>query len=355
MVKKLQFRQVSGGCISFKRGALALACALALGNAQAQEKSEGEEWVNPEHTQETFLDFSNGWFVGMGGGATIHYGDVALYNHWPKFRDYDQSIAGGFAIYGGKKIAYGLAAEIQLSKGKLMGQKIADKLYNRYFKADFMDYSVSVKYNLTQQLFRKPHYSKIISRTSLHLTAGAGQTFFRSRLYKQAYNGQWYLERVSGYDATGIDSAGITSAGGLVTTRKGMTSALIVPVGGKINYKLNHRTDVTMDIRYVTVFSDELDAWVRSWSHKDRYLYLGIGFTLNIGKKDDEDVPKEKRFIPNEESTTTAGAVDGDIPAIPLPGKKSGKKTKADRELELKLKMYEMQLMIFELQYLMLN
>lgn len=355
MVKKLEFRRVMGGCRSFKRSVLTLVCALALCNAQGQEKSEGEEWVNPEHTQEKFLDFKNGWFVGAGGGPTVYYGDVALYNHWPKFKDYGQSIAGGFSIFGGKKIIYGLAAEIELSKGKLMGMKIADRLYNRYFKADYMDYSVSVKYNLTQQLFRKPHYSKIISRTSLHLTAGAGQTFFRSRLYKQAHDGNWYLEKVTGFEATGIDSAGITSAGGLVTTRKSMGKALIMPIGGKINYKINHRTDVTMDVRYVTVFSDEVDGWVRSWSHKDRYLYLGFGVTLNIGKKDDEDVPREKRFIPNEEKTATAGAADGDIPAIPLPGKKSGKKTKADRELELKLKMYEMQLMIFELQYLMLN
>jgi hypothetical protein len=354
MARKLLITPVLGNCRSIVKGAIFAAALLASMYLQAQEKSEGEDWVNPEHTPEKFLDFKNGWFVGLAGGPTLHYGDVALYNYWPKFKDYDQSIAGGFSLFGGKKIIYGLAAEIELSKGKLMGQKIADKLYNRYFRADYMDASLSVKYNLTQQLFRKSHYSKIVSRTSLFLTAGAGQTFFRSRLYKQAYNGQWYLEKAIGYNTTGVDSAGITSAGGLVTTKKGMVNSLMVPVGGKINYKINHRTDVTMDVRYVTVFSDEIDGWVRSWSHKDRYLFIGIGFTLNIGKKDDEDLPKDKRFIKDKDEKA-ASSSDPEIPQIPLPGKSSGKKSKSDRELELKLKMYELQLMIFELQYLMVN
>jgi len=339
-------------CTSFVKSMLFITLIAGPVSLLAQEKSE--DWVNPEHTQEKFTGFKEGWFVGLDAGTTLHYGDVALYNYWPKFRDYDQSFGSGFSIFGGKKFIYGLAAEIQLSRGKLMGQKIADRLYNRYFKADYMDYSVNVKYNLSQQIFRKSHHSKLVSRSSLFITAGVGQTFFRSRLYKQANNTQWYLESTNGYNTTGIDSAGINAAGGLVTTRKSMANAIIMPIGGKINYKLNHRADVTVDVRYVTVFSDQLDSWVRTWSHKDRYLYMGIGLTLNIGKKEEEDLPKEKRFIKDEEAKAASSA-DPEIPNIPIPGKKSGKKTKSDRELELKLKMYEMQLMIFELQYLMLN
>lgn len=351
MGKKLPVTAFLASYARYVKGALFAVACISVSYAQAQEK--GEDWVNPEHTQEKFSGFKEGWFVGLDAGTTLHYGDVALYNYWPKFKDYDQSFGSGFSVFGGKKFIYGLAAEIQLSKGKLMGQKIADRLYNRYFKADYMDYSVNVKYNLTQQIFRKAHYSKLVSRTSLFITAGAGQTFFRSRLYKQANNAQWYLESTNGYNTTGIDSAGINAAGGLVTTRKSMASAIIMPIGGKINYKLNHRADVTVDVRYVTVFSDQLDSWVRSWSHKDRYLYMGIGLTLNIGKKDEEDVPKEKRFIKDEETKTSSA--DPDIPQIPLPGKTSGKKSKADRELEMKLKMYELQLMIFEMQYLLMN
>jgi len=238
-----------------------------------------------------------GWFIGVDGGLSIFYGDVTLYNKFPKTKDFSKSSGNVINIFGGKKFKFGLAAEAQVFNGNLKGEKQADMLYKRYFKADIMGYSVSAKYNLSQLMFRDKNDRSFFNRLSVYLTAGGGQIFFRSRLYKLALNNQWYLENVSGFSATGIDSAGIGAAGGLVANKAKTVSAIIVPVGGKINFKLNHKTDLVLDVSYVTCFTDQMDGWSRNWSHKDRYLTAGLGLVYNFGTKSDSDIPDSDRFL----------------------------------------------------------
>lgn len=326
--------------------ALCFAITLSF-TALAQDK-----WQNPEHTNENFMSFKTGWFVGADGGVSLFYGDVTKYNYFPKFADYKKSFGNGFSIHGGKKFKYGLAAEIQLSKGTLKGEKIADKLYPRYFNADYMDYSVGLKFNLSQQIFRGTQPRKFFNRLSVFATVSGGQTFFRSRLYKQANNGQWYLEHVNGYSASGIDSAGINRAGGLVTNKTAMASAIILPVGGKINYMLNGKTEITFDLRYVTVFSDKLDSWERSWTHYDKYMYMGVGLTYNIGKTDGDDMPDSQRYLPHEKKDEVSANPDDMQGKVPSRGGLFRRKAKSDKDTEIRLKMYELMLMMFEMNYM---
>ncbi|MDX2173168.1 MAG: hypothetical protein SFY56_08615 [Bacteroidota bacterium] len=320
------------------------------------------KYDNPEHTSEDLLGLKDGWFVGFDGGATLFYGDVALYNNFPKLKDLNKSMGGGVSIFGGKKFKFGLAAEIQLFKGTLKGEKHADNLYQRYFRADLLGYSVSAKYNLSQLMFREKNDRKLFNRLALYINVGAGQTFFRSRLYKLANNNKWYLENTSGFTSSGIDSAGAKSGGGIVTDKVKTISSIIIPVGGKLNFKLNAKTDLVLDVNYVTVFSDQLDAWVRSWSHKDRYLYTGIGLMHNFGNAKSDDIPDEDRFLRPHAKKTKSKKVRGDAyeksssTSIGDSSKKGlfkKKEKKEDKDLEIKLKLYELQLKLFEMQYLM--
>jgi hypothetical protein len=319
------------------------------------------KYDNPQHTSEDLLGLKDGWFIGFDGGATLFYGDVALYNNFPKLKDLNKSMGGGVSVFGGKKFKFGLAAEIQLFKGTLKGEKQADNLYRRYFKADLLGYSVSAKYNLSQLLFREKNDRSFFNRLALYINVGVGQTFFRSRLYKLANNNKWYLENVSGFTTSGIDSAGPKSAGGLVNDRVQTVSAIILPVGAKLNFKLNAKTDLVLDVNYVTVFSDQLDAWVRSWSHKDRYLYTGIGLMHNFGNAKSDDIPDEDRFLRPHTKKTKSKKVSGDAyeksSSTSASDSKKGlfkkKEKKEDKDLEIKLKLYELQLKLFEMQYLM--
>lgn len=315
---------------------------------------------NPEHTSEDLLGLKDGWFVGFDGGATLFYGDVALYDNFPKPSDLKKSMGGGVSLLGGKKFKFGLAAEIQLFKGTLKGEKQAANLYQRYFTSDLLGYSVSAKYNLSQLMFREKNDRRFFNRLAVYVNVGAGQTFFRSRLYKLANNNKWYLENVSGFTTAGIDSAGAKSSAGIVTDKVKTVSSIIIPVGAKVNFKLNANTDLFLDVSYVTVFSDQLDAWVRTWTHKDRYLYTGVGLMYNFGKSEGNDIPDSDRFLRPHGKKSKSKKVSGDAyeksSSTSTSDSKKGlfkkKEKKEDKDLEIKLKLYELQLKLFEMQYL---
>jgi hypothetical protein len=333
-------------------------CLVLLSTVALSQKKSS--YRNPEHTTEDLMGLKQGWFVGADLGTTLFYGDVSLFNSIPKYKDLGVSAGRGFSLYGGKKFKFGLSAEIQLFKGTLKGEKRADMLYPRYFRADVTSYAVNAKYNLSQLIFREQNDRKFFNRLTMYVTVGGGQVFFRSRLYKYAVNDQWYLEKVSGFASIGVDSAGVSTAGGLVTEKAKTVSAFILPIGGKINFKLNQKTDVVLDINYTTAFTDQLDSWSRSWSHKDRYLYAGIGLMYNFGNKASEDVPDSDRLLrPGAEKSDVSGAA-GDAydssssssDSKPKKGRLSKKNKKEDKDLEIKMKLYELQLKLFEMQYL---
>lgn len=365
MVKKIFYFTTSPILVDVKFNSLILCIALffissfSYSQDSLSSSKKKSSYINPEHTSENYMNIKYGWFIGADIGPTLFYGDVALYNNLPKRGDYSKSTGRGFSIYGGKKFKLGLSAELQLFKGTLKGEKQSGKLYRRYFNADLMGYSVSAKYNLSQLLFRDKNDRKFFNRMTVYLTVGVGQTFFRSRLYKLAVNNQWYLERVNGFSTSGIDSAGISQAGGLVQDKQKSISAIILPVGGKLNFKLNQKTNIILDVNYVTAFTDQIDSWSRSWSHKDRYLYTGVGLMYNFGMALEEDIPnRDKLFRLKTKSSKSAGISDG------YEKSNSSKRTglfrnrgknddkEKDKDLEIKLKLYELQLKLFEMQYL---
>ncbi|HTA62240.1 MAG TPA: hypothetical protein VK835_07285, partial [Bacteroidia bacterium] len=234
-------------------------------------------------------------------------------------------------------------------------------LYERRFKGDVLSYSINVKYNLSQFFFREKNDRKFFNRLGVYLTAGFGQVYYRSILYKLANNNQWYIEKATGYNTKGIDSAGTTSAGGVVTTKAKMASAFILPIGGKINFKLNKKTDIVLDIYYVTVFSKSVDSWQRAWTKDDKYLYTGIGLCYNFGRGDEDEVPDDQRLLRPHAKDSKASSSDGsDAYNNDMTGSSSDKKPlfkkksskKEDKDLEIKLKLYELQLKLFEMQFL---
>ncbi|HEX7412931.1 MAG TPA: hypothetical protein VF411_02715, partial [Bacteroidia bacterium] len=231
----------------------------------SQTSGTSDTWVNSDHKRENLMGIKQGWFVGADFGSNLFYGAITMYNNFPKPKDFSKSFGRGYSFYGGKKFKFGLSAEAQVFKGTMQGEKISPPLYQRYFTGDLLSYSISAKYNLSQLFFREKQDRKFFNRLGLYATVGVGQVFYRSILYKKAINNQWYIENATGYNATGIDHAGINSAGGVITSKAKMASAIILPIGGKINFKLNKKTDIVLDIYYVNVFTKSMDSWYRAW------------------------------------------------------------------------------------------
>src|SRR6202007_255389 len=90
-------------------------------------------WINPEHTSENLMGIKQGWFIGADFGSNLFYGDVALYNVFPKYKDFGQSFGNGYSLYFGKKFKYGLSVEGQGLKSTLGGEKIGGQVYARFF------------------------------------------------------------------------------------------------------------------------------------------------------------------------------------------------------------------------------
>ena len=323
--------------------------------------SFSQAWINSDHKQENLMGVKKGWFVGADFGSNLYYGAISLYNNFPKTKDFNKSFGTGYSFYGGKKFKFGLAAEAQVFKGNIQGYKISPPLYERKFKGDVLSYAINVKYNLSQLFFREKQDRKFWNRLGLFATAGFGQVYYRSILYKLASNNQWYIEKATGYNTKGVDSAGIGTAGGVVTTKSKMASSFILPIGGKINFKLNKKTDIVLDICYVTIFSKSVDSWQRAWTKDDKYLYTGLGLCYNFGRGDEDEVPEDQRILrpqaknskaeSSDASDAYTGDLTGDSPAKKgLFNKKKSKKE--DKDLEVKLKLYELQLKLFEMQFL---
>jgi|GEM_PF-2574481 hypothetical protein len=341
---------------------IVFSCVFASSFSALSQSASNSDWVNSDHKTENLMGLKQGWFVGGDFGSTLHYGAISLYNRFPKVNDFSKSFGNGYSLYGGKKFKFGLAAEAQVFKGNILGYKISPPLYERKFTGNVLGYSINAKYNLSQLFFREKNDRKFFNRLGVYLTAGFGQVYYRSILYKLASNNQWYIENATGYKTKGVDSAGINSAGGVVTTKAAMASAFILPIGGKLNFKLNKKTDIVLDIYYATVFSKSVDSWDRTWTKDDKYLYMGLGLCYNFGRGDEDEVPDSQRLLrPHERHSKAASTTDssnddmtGSTGSPEKKGlfKRKSSSKKEDKDLEIKLKLYELQLKLFEMQFL---
>jgi hypothetical protein len=330
--------------------------------SQTTTTPTNSDWVNSDHKRENLMGFKQGWFVGADFGSTLFYGAISLYNRFPAPKDFSKSFGNGYSFYGGKKFKFGLAAEAKVFKGNILVYKISPPLYERKFTGNVLGYSLNVKYNLSQLFFREKNDRKFFNRLGIFVTAGFGQIYYRSILYKLANNNQWYIEKTTGYNTKGVDSAGINSAGGVVTAKATMASSFILPIGGKLNFKLNKKTDIVLDIYYATIFSKSVDSWQRAWTKDDKYLYMGLGLCYNFGRGDEDEVPQDQRLLRPQAKQEKTGATEGSDAYNGDMGSGSSEKKglfkkkssykKEDKDLEIKLKLYELQLKLFEMQFL---
>jgi len=305
--------------------------------------------------QGQYLDFKSGWFFGADAGTTLFYGDVTTYNVFPKFSDFNKSFGHGISLFGGKQIKWGLSGEIQVSSGSLKGTKTDVANIPFFFNGDYQSYSLSAKYNISDlylRKFGKRSNGKNANRMNVYFTVGGGQVFYRSRLYYVAGN---RLKQAYGYTET----LPTQPTGQYLLEKSNSLSSIIIPVGVKFQHKLNYKTDLSFDFYYVNTFTDKLDAWERSWSHEDRYLYMAVGLVYHFGRREDSDeVPKSLRVSSEkkEVSNDDASEAGDSAPRKGLFGRRSRKSNSTDNDdLNLRLKLFDTQLKLFEMQNMIDN
>lgn len=325
--------------------------------AQQQQFDQIEQVAEPENEevkmpddQGNYLDLKSGWFLGGDIGTSLLYGDVTTYNVFPDFSNFNKIFGSGVSILGGKKIKWGLSGEIQLSSLKTKGYKTSIPNNPFYFNGDYRSYSVSAKYNLSDFYMRnmgKRISGKIPNRLQTYFSVGIGQVFFRSRLY---YAADKRLKKTYGYKES---AQGQITGQQLLEKDKALRS-LIVPLSFKFQYRLNFQTDVLFDFYYVNAFSDKLDGWDRNWTAQDRYMYVGVGLVRNFGRTADDELPNSMRYLPQEKKKKNEDMADNIIVTDDTKRgwfrRKKRSTNVSDDELNLRLKMLDTQLKLFEIQ-----
>jgi len=114
--------------------------------------------------------------------------------------------------------------------------------------------------------------------------------------------------------------------------------------------------DIHLDFTQTSTFTDRLDAFSRDWTANDKYNYIGLGITYNFNRTAD-DAPKkrpkkEKDIDENNNEDNTSLNSDNIKKGIFSKNNKQ-KKGNDDELLNIRLKLFETQLKLFEMQYLL--
>ncbi len=220
----------------------------------------------------------NTWSVTVGYGPLFYYTDVIDYIVFPKS---NLKLAPSVIVSKQLGRAWGLDAEF--ITGQMYGEK-----NNRYFKGDFMDYSVNLRFSINQLVAFGP----LADKWDIYGKIGFGVTAFRSRLRRldddafmqvndvhknlggypkpPGWSDTDYL--VLGYDKNNPEDE-----------QKRQTE-LVVPIGIGARYRLNKSFDLGVEMTMRNLTADNLDANF-SGADNDSYLYTSFNVTYKIGKK----------------------------------------------------------------------
>ncbi|MFQ5335933.1 MAG: hypothetical protein ACE5DN_07640 [Flavobacteriales bacterium] len=314
---------------------------LVAGNDENAAKQE-EGGSTP-----SFLNYVS---LGASSGLSLYYGDLAYYYAFPKPADFHNFFRAGWSAYIERSIpeltaAPGLGARIHLYHGSLIGgRRPGEKSWFINFRTDYNLLNLSVKYNLTDLLLPDDEYRRWYVEGSV----GGGVVQYRTYSWYTDLEGAWV------YNSLGYQESPDRTPTGLLEKDKMIIKAGI-PVALHAGYQITYKADITFDLMLDNLLVDDLDAHERSWSHKDKISYWGIGFRYTFGRSEEDLVKRPKDEDEAEAAPVTEPVNIGGIPSGESRTglfSKSKKRSKDDELLELRLKLFETQLKLFEMQYL---
>jgi len=349
--------------------------SLSANTSGAKADPKGDEWVTAFRQKERSMSstiynkdkepmkFFNGFSFGASAGAGWFQGDLADYDHFAPVDNFSTYYRFAWRVYAEREIKWGLKAKIQFEQGTLGGGRVVGEQSPKVnFESEYSTLSLLAVADIWGELFRKNKEEP--SKIYLNAEVGIGVTFFR------AYT-TWTGEDERVRDFIGFDVTDMNPPTQRYTLlgRTSPAVALNIPVGFTFGYRLNYKTDVTLNYTLNNVFSDELDAWSRDWSaQSDKYSYVGIGLRYNFNREP-EDYPKKKKkkkadkqdgekdrkwklFGSSKEDVKPNDVkLDG-----PIESRKGNKVDPAQEDSsldEVRRKMFELQLQLFEMQYLL--
>lgn len=303
--------------------------------------------------------FFNGFSVGASAGIALFHGSLADYNIFAPLDEFDTYYKFGWRVYAKREIAYGLSAKIDFEKGTLGGGRLIGKESLPIdFESEFSTVNLKVSVEILNQLFGK---GKELDAYKFYVNGeiGIGYTFFRAiSTWRPVGTQQGEIRDFVGY--TVVDENPATQRF-LLEDKAAPATALNIPIGFTAGYRINHKTDVTLSYVLNNLMTDRLDSWDRDFSANDKYSYWGIGLRYNFNRSQD-DYPEKKEKEPKDKKWSLFGSKKENVQPnevslpTPLESRQSNPVTQdqSDEQLnDIKMKMFELQLKLFEMQYLL--
>lgn len=288
----------------------------------------------------------NGASVQLSAGVNIYFGDIAAYKLFPSPSQFTQHVTGGFKFSIARDIKWGLGAQLNYQTGSLIGTRKTGKYSSTVtFENHFYDISLQVRYPLSDALFKKNEYTRL----KLYGYVGFGSCWYRSQLYDTETLGTKDYEGYIEVEKT------LKLAQKTLSDKVPRAQTWIIPYGVTLAYKYNYKMDIHLDFTQTATTTDRLDAFSRDWTARDKYDYIGIGVTYNFNRTADDAPKKRPKKAVDKTTTNNAAAtnVKPDKSGNRLFGsKKKQIKGEDDELLNIRLKLFETQLKLFEMQYL---
>lgn len=315
--------------------------------------------VNPESSEE-FVKFFDELSFGGSAGVGLFHGSLADYDIFAPLDEFSTYYKFAWRIHAAREIKWGLTAKLQFEKGTLGGGRLPGKQSIPVdFESKYNTISLVASYDILELLSKKKGLKN--HKIFLNAEIGIGLSLFRSLSYWRAEDGR--IRDHVGYEMTESNppTQRYTAA-----KKTNPAVAFNVPVGFMFGYRVNHKTDVTFSYTLNNLSTKRLDAWSREFNSNDKYSYFGLGlrYTFNRDKssypRKKEKEKKEKKS--DDEKWKLFGSKKEDVQPnavqleTPISSRQSGKITPGQQTKDLedvKLKMFELQLKLFEMQYLL--
>lgn len=332
----------------------------ALSSSQSQIVLSKNLIVSPGDTakSENLGAFFDGFSVGASAGVGLFHGSLADYDIFAPMDDFSKYYKFGWRVYVQREIKWGLSAKLGFEKGKLAGGRLPGKQSIPVdFESIYNTINLSATYDILDAFTKKDGLKN--HKFYLNAEIGIGITFFRSVSYWRAEDGR--PRDFVGYTVT--DDNPPTQRYTLDAKTK-PAIAFNVPVGFTFGYRLNYKTDVTFSYTLNNLSTQRLDTWDRDYASQDKYSYFGLGMRYNFNRSK-SDYPKKKVKEAKDETDKKWGLFGSKKDDVqpkdvavktPIESRQSGKIDPAmeDKELDdVKMKMFELQLKLFEMQYLL--
>jgi hypothetical protein len=309
---------------------------------KAEKTSSNEEGGDED---KNFGPVFDGASISFSAGMNVYFGDIAAYNLFPRPSQFGDHITGAMKFSIARDIKWGLGGKLNYQRGSLEGTRKTGKNSSvKSFRNRFYDVSLQVRYLLSNALFKKNQNG----RFKLYTQFGFGSMWYRSQLYDtETLNTKDYEGFIEIENTQGLAQKTLSDK-----TAKARTWT--IPYGLTLIYRYNHKMDIHLDFTQTATFTDRLDAFDRDWTAKDKYDYIGIGVTYNFNRTS-ADAPKkrQKKEVSEDAHEDESSSTESTEKKGLFGKKKKSKKADGDELLNIRLKLFETQLKLFEMQYLL--